>query len=152
MPPPVQACPRCSRVNPPEALFCHHDGVALVPSPELPAPRLAVEPSAFSLGPRRPGEDVLLTLRLLNHGGGLLHGTIRCDGQPWLTLNESGPALHLLHFEFPRELPLPVCVRGTALQASNRPYTAALHVESNGGTAEVSVRLTVPVTPFAEGV
>jgi hypothetical protein len=152
MPPPVQTCPRCSRVNPPEALFCHHDGVALAPSPTLPAPRLLVEPTEVFLGPTRPGEDVRFTLRLLNQGGGLLHGTVRCDGEPWLTLNESGPALHLQHFEFPREGALPVCVRGSALQASNRPYAAALHVESNGGEVEVTVGLTVPVTPFPEGV
>lgn len=152
MAPPVQTCPRCSRVNPPEALFCHHDGVELAAPPGTPPPRLLVEPAQVHLGPLRRGEDARFTLRLLNRGGGVVHGTLRCDGEPWLALNESGPALHALHFEFAQEFTAPAYVRGSALQANNRPYAAALRVESDGGNAEVPVAVAVPVVPFPEGV
>jgi hypothetical protein len=151
MAPPVQTCPRCSRVNPPEARFCHHDGVALAAPPDSP-PRLLVEPTQVHLGPLRRGEDARFALRLLNRGGGVVHGKLRCDGEPWLTLNESGPALHVQHFEFPEDLAVPVFVRGSALQANNKPYLAGLHVESDGGGAEVPVAVSVPVVPFPEGV
>src|SRR5262245_42589654 len=145
-------CPRCSRVNPREAHFCHHDGVALAPPLDRPPPRLFVDPARAQLGPLRRGEDGRFELRLLNQGAGMVNGTVRCDEEPWLALNATGPALWKAHFEFAQECVIPVSVRGSALQANNRAYVATVRLESNGGSAEVPVVVAVPVMPFAEGV
>ena len=149
---PLLTCPRCSRANPLVALFCHYDGIALAPPPDRRPPLLRVEPTNVQLGPLAHGEGARFHLHLFNAGEGIVHGKALCDSEPWLTLNESGPALHVHHFEFGRELDLPVYVRAAALQANNQPYTARLRFESTGGAAEVTFVVTVPVTPFPDGV
>src|SRR5262245_8272083 len=46
----AQVCTQCSRVNPPEAIYCHYDGLALVQQTAIsrrPAPGSQTFPSPF---------------------------------------------------------------------------------------------------------
>ncbi len=232
----AHTCPRCSRVNPAEALYCYHDGAALgngaararpgthefpmpfvfpsgtacrtfdqlalacldnwgtaqellrdgvlagfmaglgradlsvaareaarypdrdrgldgflakLPTEALSPPRLNVEPKQLNLGVLRVGQDSRLELRLYNQGMGLLHGSIHCEGCPWLAFD--GGAKQKV-FQFLQEAVIPVHVQGKQLRAHNKAQEGRLTFDSNGGSLTVSVTIEVPVRPFAGGV
>lgn len=237
----VLTCPRCSRSNPTEALFCYNDGIALgdparrqangtgngrfpmpfvfptgkschsfdelalgvqerwdesrnllkhgvfsgffaglgrgdlalaaremaklpdgdraldellqhFPTSVLAPPRLEVEPLQVNLGTLRVGQDARFDLHLSNGGMGLLTGTIVCEGAPWLVIGGEGARSREKVFQILHEASIPIRVRGQSLTANNKPQTARLLIDSNGGRVEVPVTLDLPVIPFAEGV
>src|SRR5205807_4366903 len=55
-------------------------------------------------------------------------------------------------FQFGGETVIPVQVRGKHLRAAGKPIEGQLLIESNGGNTTVTVRVEVPVKPFAIGV
>jgi hypothetical protein len=124
--------------------------LAKLPSHVLEAPKLQAEPTDVNLGVIKVGTDRKLELHLANQGMRLLYGSVVSDCK-WLTLGDSpGNAQKL--FQFGNEAVVPVQVRGQHLRAGNKPLEGHLVIESNGGTATVTIRATVPITPFTEGV
>jgi hypothetical protein len=127
------------------------DFLGRLPGAPLRPARLRVEPTVIELGTVRPGEDRHCELALRNEGARLLWGSASCNGAPWLALGD-GPALQRKMFQFTGAAVLPLRVVGRRLGARNRPQEAVIRLESNGGAADVTVRLHAPVRPFAEGV
>jgi hypothetical protein len=122
-----------------------------LPSDVLQPPSLQVQPQEINLGTIRVGEERRFTLQLENLGMRLLRGSASCAETPWLTLGDAAGVPEKL-FQFNGELVLPVHVQGKRLRASQKPQEGYLAIESNGGTAVVTVRVEVPVTPFPDGV
>jgi hypothetical protein len=114
----------------------------------LPRARLRVEPAVLNLGTVRVGDERHAELTLHNDGMRLLYGTAECEA-PWVALGSGTASNKLLQF-FDR-LVLPVRVVGGSLRALDKPQEAEIRLDTNGGTATVTVRLQVPVKPFAEG-
>src|SRR5215469_909186 len=123
--------------------------LAKLPTEALGPPRLNVEPKQINLGVLRAGQDARLELHLYNQGMGLLHGSIHCEGCPWLTFD--GGAKQKV-FQFLHESVIPIQVQGKQLRAHNKPQEGRLTFESNGGALTVTVAIDVPVRPFAGGV
>ncbi len=113
--------------------------------------RLHVEPAAIDLGTLTPGEDRRAELVLRNEGARLLHGSASCGDAVWIALGD-GPALKRKLFQLADKTILPVRILGRQLGARNSPQETTIRLESNGGEAEVKVRLFVPVRPFPDGV
>jgi hypothetical protein len=124
--------------------------LAKLPSHVLEAPQLKVEPTDVNLGVLRVGTDRALELHLSNLGMRLLYGSVVSECK-WLTFGE-GPGSVQRLFQFGNEALLQVHVRGQHLRAGAKPLEGRLVVESNGGTATVTVRAEVPIKPFPDGV
>ncbi len=111
--------------------------------------KVAVESSQENLGQLRPGTDRSFELVVVNQGMLLLHGTIvaSCD---WLAFGDrNGPTEKL--FQTRDFFSLRVWVLGNKLRAGLVPLQADIAIETNGGTAAVSVRADVPIVPFPKG-
>ncbi len=122
-----------------------------LPGAALRPARLHVEPTAIDLGTVRPGEDRRTEVVLRNEGARLLSGSATCGAAAWVALGD-GPPLRQKLFQINDKIILPVRVIGRQLGARNAPQETTIRVETNGGTAEVRVRLFAPVRPFPEGV
>jgi hypothetical protein len=122
-----------------------------LPSQVLEPPRLAVTPREINLGQLRVGQDQHRELHIANKGMRLLHGSIRCENSPWLSLGQA-PGQSRKLFETRGDQVVPFHVRGQLLRAGIQPLEGVLLIDSNGGTAVVRVRAEVPLTPFPEGV
>jgi hypothetical protein len=121
-----------------------------LPSNVLDSPKLRAEPQDFSLGTVQVGQDRKFQLRLENQGMRLLYGSVTADDCVWLTLGDAPGSPQKL-FQFSHDTVIPVHVRGKQLRAGNKTLEGRLLVESNGGTATVTVRLDVPVKPYPDG-
>jgi hypothetical protein len=122
-----------------------------LPSRVVEPPQIAVEPQAMNLGQLQIGDERRFFLRLTNHGMRLLYGTVAVEKTPWLVLGED-PGVPEKSFDCEDEIEIPVLVRGKKLKADKKPLDGRIVVESNGGNAEVHVRLEVPVKPFTVGI
>ena len=123
-----------------------------LPADVLDPPKLGVETQEINLGAIPVGASGRqIKLHLENKGMRLLYGTVSCANAVWLSVGD-GPGATEKHFQFGHELALPVRVVGDRLRAGKKPLEAQLVVESNGGTATVTIRAEVPVTPFPDGV
>jgi hypothetical protein len=105
-------------------------------------PRLELHPRRLSIGPLRIGDQQAIAITLRNEGSGQLQGNIRvADGQEWLTLEQE-------NIRTPREQMVRLHVHtGTLTVGQN--YTGKLVVVTNGGAAELPVRLELQARPFA---
>jgi len=124
--------------------------LAKLPSHVLEAPKLQAEPTDVNLGVIRVGTDRKLELHLANQGMRLLYGSVVSDCK-WLTLGD-GPGNAQKLFQFGNDAIVPVHVRGQHLRAGNKPLVGHLVVESNGGTATITIRADVPIKPYPDGV
>jgi hypothetical protein len=120
---------------------------------QLPAhvqgPRLDLNPRRLMLGGVRPGEQRRLPLTVTNQGKGLLQGKITVSGGgQWLKIAEGdNPAECAL--KTAREQPIHLHIDARGLTAP-QTYSGKLTVITNGGIAEVAVRLDVVSVPFAQ--
>jgi hypothetical protein len=121
-----------------------------LPSQVLEAPKLWVEPQEVSLGTLAVGQDRPFNLTLENQGQRLLYGSVAVEDCVWLTVGDAAGA-HAKLFQFSHDATIPVHVRGKGLRASVKPLEGRLVVDSNGGTATVTVRVQVPVKPYPDG-
>lgn len=112
-------------------------------------PQLITEPSQIDLGTLHVGQDQRFFITLTNKGERLLYGSASAD-VPWLAVSD-GPRASKL-FQFTAKQSLAVRVVGKHLRAMDRPQEGQITLDSNGGTITLTVRVSVPVTPFAEGV
>jgi hypothetical protein len=120
-----------------------------LPSQVLVEPRLSLEAQEINLGVLEVGSERKFHLHMENQGMRLVSGAITSVDAPWLALGDA--AGNQKHFHFQHELDVPIQVRSEKLRANNKPLTAHLEVESNGGSFIVTVRAQVPVKPFPSG-
>lgn len=125
-----------------------HAFLSELPASQIQGPRLDLNPRRLTLGGVRPGEQRQIPLTITNQGKGLLQGKIKVsEGAAWLRIvGANGAAEHAVKTARSEQLTLHIDARGlTAPQT----YSAKLTVITNGGIAEVAVRLDVVSMPFA---
>jgi hypothetical protein len=120
-----------------------------LPTQVLAEPRLGLETQEVNLGVLEVGGERNFHLHMENQGMRLISGTISSIDTPWLALGDTRS--NQKHFHFQHEMDVPIHVRSDKLRANNKPLTAHLEVESNGGSFIVTVRAQVPVKPFPTG-
>ena len=123
--------------------------VSRLPVPLAPA-KLNAEATTIDLGVLHVGEDRHFELTLRNKGERLLIGSASAE-VAWLSLGD-GPAAASKVFQFMTQNILAVRVIGSRLHAFDKPLEGQIVLNSNGGTVTVTVRVVVPVKPFAEGI
>lgn len=121
-----------------------------LPTNVLQNPQLKAEPTEINLGHVPRGADRNSEIHLANHGMRLLYGSVNSDCK-WLTLGDA-PGGSQKVFQFGAETVIPVHIRGQHLRAGVKPIEGRLVVESNGGTATITFRADVPVTPYKGGL
>lgn len=122
-----------------------------LPSQVVEPPRLQVEPLNVNVGQLWPGQDHRLNLHITNQGMRLLYGTLTVEETPWIALGDA-PGLPEKSFDCEHELVIPVLILGKKLKAGKNTLQGRIAVDSNGGSAEVVIKVDVPVKPFAQGV
>ena len=107
-------------------------------------PLISADTALLELGPSINRQPVAASLRLFNHGLGLLRGSIRAS-EPWL-------ALERVSFECPTGRSTEIAVRAdmAELPEGDGDFEAALLIESNGGQLVVDVFLHVELEPALE--
>ncbi len=122
-----------------------HAFVSALPVAQVQGPRLELSPRRFVLGNLLAGESRTVALTVSNGGKGILQGKLTVSGADWLRLVEGGDNGQCA-LKTPREqqVQLRVETRGLAPKS----YGAKLTVITNGGIAEVPVRLDVGALPF----
>jgi hypothetical protein len=125
-----------------------HSFVSQLPVNQVQGPRLDLNPRRLPLGGVRPGEQRQIPLMVTNQGKGLLQGKVTVsEGGQWLKIADgASPGECALKTSRAQQVTLRVDARGlTAPQT----YSGKLTVITNGGIAEVGVRLDVVSMPFA---
>ncbi len=133
----------------PDADIGLHAFLGQLPASQTQGPRLDLNPRRMMLGNVRPGEQRKIPLTILNQGKGLLQGKVTVgEGGQWLKIAEGdNPAECGVKTARSQQIQLHVDARGlTAPQT----YSGKLTVITNGGIAEVAVRLDVTAAPFAQ--
>ncbi len=116
-------------------------------SPNPQAPRLDLTPRRIALGALKAGEQRQMKLTVLNHGKGLLQGKVAVtDGEPWLKLAD-GIDPNTCPVKAARDQDVTVRVDSRGLVAG-QGYSGKLTVVTNGGIAEVPLRLDVAAVAF----
>jgi hypothetical protein len=119
--------------------------------PASPArqPRLELSPRRIAVGVLRVGESRQLKLTLTNSGQGVLQGKIAVgEGAAWLKIADGPDATSCpVRADHDQLVQLRVQTGGLVPQT----YSGKLTVITNGGIAEVPVRLDVTAVPFAQG-
>lgn len=124
------------------------DFVAALPATRGQGPKLGLNPRRLVIGPLRVGEKRQVQVRVLNEGRGLLQGKISVpEGVNYLRLADSddGRACAL---KFGKEQILNLNVE-TAELSVGQNYSTKLVALTNGGVAEVPVRVDLVARPFA---
>jgi hypothetical protein len=124
--------------------------LAKLPSQVLESPRLRVEPTEVNLGIMAMGANHSLDIHLINQGMRLLYGSIVSDCK-WMTLGDA-PGNAQKIFQYGGDGVIQVNIRGQHLRAGNKPLEGHLVVDSNGGSATITVRVEVPAKAFPNGV
>jgi hypothetical protein len=107
----------------------------------LSAPTLVVEPLTLDLGASENYAPASQTLRITNQGVGRLQGTVTARA-PWLSCR---PEMFECHSGASTQIKVRALPEG--LREGDHDVTEALRIESNGGSEEVGVRLTVALVP-----
>ncbi len=111
--------------------------------------KLVVKTAAVDLGSLAVGSERRFVLTLANGGNRLLYGSVAFADAPWLTFD---PSSSEKVFQFVGRADVVIEVAGGQLRAGLKPLEGRIVIASNGGAAEVAVRVTVPPVPFPEGV
>jgi hypothetical protein len=113
-------------------------------------PKLGLSPRRFVVGPIRVGEQKPLQVTLQNEGRGLLQGKLTVtEGAEWLSIAEGGSPSEA-SIRASRDQVIKLQVNTQALNSSNN-YSGKLVAVTNGGVAEIPVRLDLVARPFARG-
>jgi hypothetical protein len=110
-------------------------------------PRLDLHPRRLSLGPLRAGEQKSAVLTVTRQGTGLLQGRVSVtEGGPWLRIaNGSSDTTCAVKTGRSQQVNLAIDTRDLS---GPRTYSGKLTVVTNGGIAEVPVRLDIGAMPF----
>jgi hypothetical protein len=121
--------------------------LAALPGVRTQTPRLDINPRRILLGSLLAGETRKLPITVTNAGQGTLQGTASItEGQDLVSLAE-GRAVHELGVDAPRQQALTLFLNTRGLPA-NQGHGAKLTVVTNGGVAEVPLRLDLVARPF----
>ena len=110
-------------------------------------PRLDLTPRRLQMGTLSVGEEKRVRLQIQNTGKGLLHGKLTvAQGGEWLRLEgvNDGDALNIRTTTV-QAVTLVVATRGLS---SPHKYSGKLTLVTNGGVAELPVRLDLGLFPF----
>jgi hypothetical protein len=112
------------------------------------APRLDLTPRRIALGAIKSGEQRQMKITVLNQGKGLLQGKVAVsDGEPWLKLVDgTDPNSCPVQAASDQDVSVRVDSRGLV---AGQAYSGKLTVVTNGGIAEVPLKLNVVAVPFA---
>src|SRR5207248_1210017 len=117
-----------------------HAFVSALPVGQVQGPRLELSPRRLVLGTLLAGESRTITLTVSNGGKGLLQGKLTASCGDWLRLADGGgDGECALKTAREQQVKLRVETRGLAPNT----YGGKLTVITNGGVAEVPVRLDV---------
>jgi hypothetical protein len=123
--------------------------LAALPVVDVQGPKLNLQPRRLSIGPLRVGEQKMIPIRILNDGRGLLFGKISvADGAGWMRVPD-GPTPSISPIKTSREQVVHLRVVTDSCSVGQN-YIGKLTVVSNGGAAEVPVRLDLVANPFAK--
>jgi hypothetical protein len=124
-----------------------HNFVSCLPVHQVQGPRLDLSPRRINLGALRAGETRQVRLTVMNQGNGLLQGKLSVsEGGEWLRLAEAdGKGQCALKTAREQQIMLQVDTHGLAAPCA---YSAKLTVITNGGIAEVPIRMDVGSHPF----
>lgn len=121
--------------------------LAALPATQVQGPKLNLHPRRLSVGPLHVGEQRPVQLHLTNDGRGVLQGKVTiAEGTEWLRF-PSNPDPTTLELHAPRDLSLSLHLDTTGLIVGQN-YAGKLVVVTNGGVAEVPVRLDLAARPF----
>ncbi|MFM7151665.1 MAG: DUF5717 family protein [Gemmataceae bacterium] len=119
----------------------------LLPASGVKGPRLGLNPRRLIIGPMRVGEKQTVSIRITNEGRGILQGRVRlADGDPWLAVVLERPGTSFA-VHCPREQTLTLQVNTSGLVVGQN-HGAKLLLVTNGGVAEIPVRLELVGLPF----
>ncbi len=122
--------------------------VQALPAPQVQGPKLGLNPRRLIVGPARVGEQRSITLHVSNEGRGILQGRVTVEpGTTWLKFPHGADAASF-PVHAPREQSLIVLVDSTGLVVGQQ-YASKLVVITNGGIAEIPIRLELTARPFA---
>lgn len=122
-----------------------YDFLQSLPAAPNQGPRLDLHPRRIGLPGMRAGETRHVTFAVNNLGRGFLLGKIMVrDGDPWLLLGE-GTISSPVKTAKNQEVAVKVDARGLT---AGRSYSGRLMAVTNGGIAEVPVRLDLESVPF----
>jgi hypothetical protein len=123
-----------------------HNFVSNLPASQVQGPRLDLNPRRVQLGKVKTGDQRQLRLIVANQGKGLLQGKLTVsEGGQWLHADGSRNGSLALKASREQEVLLRIDARGLV---APQTYSGKLTVITNGGIAEVPVRLDVVATPF----
>lgn len=124
-----------------------HTFLGALPATQVTGPKLELKPRRLVLRDVKPGEFHILPFKILNQGKGILQGRIRvAEGGQWLRVDSEDGVQAPVKAPREEDVILHVDTRGLAAPES---YSARLTVVTNGGVAEVPVRLDLGVTTFS---
>ncbi|HEY1860260.1 MAG TPA: hypothetical protein VGG61_07895 [Gemmataceae bacterium] len=125
-----------------------HNFVAGLPAVQVQGPRLDLNPRRLTFGPLRPGETRQVKVTVSNGGKGLLQGKVSvAEGGQWLRLEQVNGHQQCA-IKTAREQPITLRLETSGLTGP-QTYSARLTVITNGGIAEVPIRLDISSMPFA---
>jgi hypothetical protein len=105
-------------------------------------PRLGLNPRRLQIGPLRVGDQQAVPITLKNEGTGQLQGKLQvADGEKWLSLEQE-------MVRTPREQVIRLHVNTRDLTVGQN-YIGKLIAVTNGGAAELPVKLELQARPFA---
>jgi hypothetical protein len=105
-------------------------------------PRLGLNPRRLQIGPLRVGDQQAIPITLKNEGTGQLQGKLQvADGEKWLVLEQET-------IRTPREQVIRLHVNTRELTVGQN-YIGKLIAVTNGGAAELPVKLELQARPFA---
>jgi hypothetical protein len=121
--------------------------LASLPGVRTATPRLDLNPRRLLLGSLLAGETRQLPVTITNTGQGTLQGTASVtEGQDLVSLGD-GRAVFEVPVDTPRQQQLTLYLNTRGLPA-NQSHGAKLTVVTNGGVAEVPLRLELVARPF----
>lgn len=134
--------------NQPDPDIALHNFVEQLPANQVQGPRLDLEPRRLLLGSVHAGDQRPARLTLVNQGKGILQGKVAVtEGAQWLKIAE-GDNDRNCAVKAPREQSVALRIDTRGLTAP-QSYSARLTVITNGGIAEVPVRLDVAAVAFS---
>ncbi|MBY0233320.1 MAG: hypothetical protein K2W96_28905, partial [Gemmataceae bacterium] len=132
----------------PDADLALTNFIGALPASVAHGPKLNLSPRRLVVGPVRVGEQKPVVVTLQNEGRGLLQGKLTvAEGAEWLSLVE-GPDTRSAAVSTNREQAVKLVVNTAALNTNNA-YSGKLVAVTNGGVAELPIRLDLVTRPFA---
>lgn len=122
-----------------------------LPATAVQGPKLGLSPRKLVVGPVRVGETRSVSVRLVNEGKGLLQGNAHvADGADWLKVVDADTSAGGVAVKAAKDQTITLAADTSHLTVGQN-YSGKLTVVTNGGVAEVPVRLDLVVKPFARG-